>query len=132
MIYLIIGGAAFLLAVMWAANESSKAATATTKRMETLGQRQEFIDKLLKICEGEIKALQTKLQASINLNLEVHNKLAKEQDFMRAHQHGMDKRIAGLKREVVVNVNGPLPLMAPEKPNTKKPNSLLKRAGVTQ
>lgn len=92
------------------------------KLLERLSKRQDFTDSLLKQCERE----SDKGKARIDTLEGSAKKLFGELDFMRAHQHGMDKRIAGIKKEVIVTINGTVPV------EPQKPKSLLKRAGVTQ
>jgi hypothetical protein len=97
------------------------------KRIHEMVENERFIK-----AETDLHSLASEqdfLRNRIGDVVEESRKVLKEQEFMKAHQHGMDKRIAGLKREVIVTINEP-----PKKPATKQKvtKSLLKRAGVTQ
>lgn len=123
----------------------NKEREADRRALGLMSKRQNAIDVIIRKCEedrdttnakiADVKDLLRKLDSDFIQRIDALNviqkSITKEFDFIQARQHGMDKRIAGLKREVVVTVNGVLP---PAKSNGKGKGkaSLLNRAGVAQ
>ena len=151
MTYFVLGlaGVVFIGAILFVLREGQLQDDRNETRFKRIFDRQEMLEEMIAKCEkdkdkekaridainkftGELSRDLDKLSLRADDIAEENRKLSREQEFMKAHQHGMDKRIAGLKREVIVTINEPVKVTGPK---TKKPTvtkSLLKRAGVTQ
>lgn len=139
---LVVIGVVFIGCLFLYVRANEKESETNTRLLKDLSRKTDFIESIWKAAEKDCdtqKARIDALKGTVDtLSGLYHNeclalqRVVKEQEFMKAHQHGMDKRIAGLKREVIVTINN-APEVGPEK--NKKPTvtkSLLKRAGVTQ
>lgn len=117
----------------------------------TVDSTKTLVEDLSKALTESQKALENKCvetMAAHQINLESLHKqveaMKKEMEFQKAHQHGMDKRIQGVKREVTINIQTPIPVTFIETaPKAKIPagpppvpmkgsKSLLQKAGIVE